>query len=86
MEQKEIYQHLKDSSATLSSINLSQGETSVKVVNKFVIDRNAIAGLIKGEGAISFTIDVNRQFVPNQSNQPYLDMDIRIENRWFCPD
>ena len=86
MARKEIYQHLKDNSATLSSFNLSQGETSVKVVNKFVIDRNAIAGPIKGEEVISFAIDVNKQFVPNQSNQPYLDMDIRIENRWFCPD
>ena len=86
MARKELYQHLKDNSATLQKFDLTQDENSVAVVHKFIIDRNAITGPIKGEEIVAFAIDITKQFTPTQGNPPFLVLSVRIENRWFCPD
>ena len=77
LARKEIFKYLKDNGAQLQDIGLNQNETSVRVVERFVEDRNAIQGAsVKGEELVSFSLDLS---------STGLELEVRMENNWFCP-
>lgn len=77
MARKEIFKYLKDNGAQLQDIGLNQNEKSARVVEHFVVDRNAIQGsAVKGEEMVSFSLDLTPKG---------LQLEVRMENNWFCP-
>ena len=77
LARKEIFKYLKDNGGQLQDIGLNQSEASVRVVEHFVVDRNAIQGsAVKGEEMVSFSLDLTPKG---------LQLMVRMENNWFCP-
>ena len=77
LARKEIFKYLKDNGAQLQDIGLNQNENSVRVVERFVVDRNALQGSsVKGEELVSFSLDLTSKG---------LELEVRMENNWFCP-
>ena len=79
---KEIYKYLNDNLASHQKNSLNQNENSVKIVETYIIDRNASSS-VRGEEKITFALDESRVF--NRGNIPALSLELRMENDWFCP-
>ena len=82
LARKEVFKYLKDNGAQLQDIVLHQDEANVRVVEKFVVDRNSIQGAaVKGEEIVSVSIEL----MPEDPKRKKLKLMVRMENNWFCP-
>lgn len=79
---KEIYKYLNDNLASHLKNSLNQNENSVKIVETYIIDRNASSS-VRGEEKITFALDESKVFT--REGIPALSLELRMENDWFCP-
>ena len=75
---KQIYSYIKNNDGVFDKLGLSQKKEDPNVGFSFIIDRSGGGGSVKGEEKITVLLDA--------TDDRYLKMRYRLENKWFCPE